>query len=271
MRKGQRVSLIYIMLLLTVFVVGANASATTPKVYDEAMLFSQMEKEALEQRAVEISERLKQDIVIVTINDNQGKTSQEYADDFYDGNGFGYGENYDGLLLLINMDDREVYISTCGRAIQYFTDARIESILDNVYTYLADGNYSDGARVFLDEVEYYVEKGIPSNQYTQNQSGVPSSEREMGLGKRILIYLLISFGIGGISVGIMAINNKGKSSTNENTYLESNSFNIINSQDHHVNTTVTHVTINTNSGGSGKSTTHRSSSGRSHGGGGRKF
>ncbi len=179
------------------------------------------------------------------------------------------------------MDDREVYISTCGKAIEYFTDARIDSILDRIYIYLKDGNYGEGAAAFLDEVEYYAQKGTPSNQYTYDQasgissgkSGIPT-KKENVFANRILIYLLISFAIGGVSVGVMAMNNKGRSTTNQNTYLKNNSFRIINSLDRHVNTSVTFVHIDTgpkNSGGAGRSTTHSSSSGRSHGGGGQSF
>lgn len=277
MRKEQKIILLIIILLVSLFVV--DAYAIDQKVYDEAALFSEPEKEVLQLRAAELSEKLSLDIVILTISDNKGKTSRDYADDYYDENGFGYGENYDGLILLINMDDREVYISTCGKAIEYFTDARIDNILDKIYTFLTDGNYGEGADAFLDEVNYYVQEGIPSNQYTYDEdTGITSEYKDDiasrdNIANRILIFLLISFAVGGVSVGIMAINNKGKSTTNQSTYLENNSFKLINSQDHHVNTRVTFVHINTDSGSksSGRSTTHHSSSGRSHGGGGRKF
>ncbi len=298
MRKESRNAFIITMILI--ILLGINAYAIDQKVYDEADLFSEAEEDALQMKAVELSEKLSLDIVILTIMDNKGKTSRDYADDFYDENGFGYGEGYDGLILLINMEDREVYISTCGKAIEYFTDARIDGVLDKVYIYLTEGNYSQGAEAFLTEVEHYVQKGIPSDQYSYDENtgssskgnsskvnvGTPSSEgidtsrsQKGDLGNRLLTYLVISLGIGGISVGIMAISNKGRATTNQNTYLESNSFRLINSQDRLINTRVTFVRINTDSKSghksssntAGRSTIHKSSSGRSHGGGGRKF
>lgn len=289
MRKGLKIAVIITMMLVILF--GVNAYAVDQKVYDEAGLFSQNEEEALQAKAFELSEKIKLDTVILTIQDNKGKSSRAYADDFYDENGFGYGEGYDGLILLINMADREVYISTCGKAVEYFTDARIESILDKVYIYLSEENYSLGAEAFLTEVEYYFQKGLPSNQYTydevtgtsnkgnlgvsQNQGSDVYKPQKSNLASKLLIFLLISFGVGGISVGIMAINNKGRVSTSQSTYLDRNSFKLINSQDRHVNTRVTFVYINTESKSStskaGRSTVHKSSSGRSHGGGGRKF
>jgi uncharacterized protein len=279
MRKKRRIIPMLVMMLLIMYLSGVNAFAVSPKVYDKAELFSEMQREELEKNTSDMSERLKLDIVIVTTNSNEGKTSRAYADDFFDQNGFGYGGSEDGLLLLINMEDREVYISTCGKAIQYFTDERINSTLDKVYTYLTDGNYSEGAAAFLKEVEYYVQQGIPSNQYKQDESTGRIYDRysekpvnkKADLGKLILICFGIAFAAGGITVGVMAMNNRGTLSINQDTYLDKNSFNIVSSEDRHYDTRVTHVTISNNSSNSGKSTTHSSSSGRSHGGGGRKF
>lgn len=267
---------------------GLTVFAISPKVYDDAGLLSAQEESAIEEKINELTESLNLDIVVVTTTDNKGKTSRAYADDFYDDNGFGFGADADGLLLLINMEDREVYISTTGIAIQYFTDQRIEAVLDVIYEDLGSANYYKAVDGFLDEIAYYVGLGIPKNQYSQDESVVPPSnsyggnsggyeslqEEKYVTGKRILTYLLISVGIGGLSVGVMAMNNKGVSATNENTYLRNNSFKITNSVDRHINTKVTHVTIKTQSSASsssGRSTTHRSSSGRTHGGGGRKF
>lgn len=287
MKKIQNKALLLIVLMITMLLSAVLVLGVTPKVYDKAQLFSSAELEALESRANELSERLQLDIVIVTTNENEDKTSRAYADDFYDQNGFGYGTEADGVLLLINMEDREVYISTCGKAIQYLTDARTQNILDKIYISLGDEYYKDAAETFLKQLEYYVAEGIPQNQNTQFESSgtVPVRENTLGntytsqkttlsMEQKLLIYLLISFAVGGISVGIMAMNNRGVSTTNQSTYLRDNALNIYNKQDQHVNTTVTHVTIQTDSGSSssaGRSTVHRSSSGRTHGGGGRKF
>ena len=262
-------SILYVILSV-LFLSGISIFATTQKVYDEADLLTSNQIATLNQIANDLSQSLNMDIVIVTIVDNQGKTSRDYADDYYDYNGFGFGPDADGVLLLINMDDREVYISTAGIAIRYLTDLRIERILDAVYPHLSSGDYYSGVTAFLNNLEGYVRAGILSNQHTVE-------EKKPNIFGRIVMFLLISMGIGGISVGVMASNNKGKSTVNEGTYLQNKALNILNSSDRHVNTIVTHVTINTNSGSgssggsSGRSTVHRSSSGRSHGGGGRKF
>lgn len=277
MIKKHRTILLFVVIFI--FLSSSLAMGKTPKVYDNAKLFTEVELQELEVMAVELSEKLSLDLVIVTITDNKGKTSRQFADDYYDENGFGYGNDADGALLLINMADREVYISTTGIAIKYLTDERIEKILDRIFDYIPNGNYGDAAKVFLTQVDSYVRIGIPSNQYTYDEDTNKIIKDEPTLAQQLMMYFLIASVIGGISVAVMVSLNKGRTSTNKHTYLDRKSFNLINSYDRHVNTQQTFVVIKKDppSGGSsaggstGRSTVHRSSSGRSHGGGGRKF
>ena len=101
------------------------------------------------------------DFVVVTTEDAEGKTSEEYADDYYDYNG--YAE--DGVLYLIDLDNGSVWISTAGKMIRYLTDARIDVVIDAGYDNLKAKNYADGILEMLNETESYLEDGIPSDQY----------------------------------------------------------------------------------------------------------
>ena len=73
-----------------------------------------------------------------------------YADDFYDYNGYGYGDSRDGILLLISMEERDWRISTCGYGITVFTDAGQEYISDKFLPYLSDGDYSEAFTKYAD-------------------------------------------------------------------------------------------------------------------------
>ena len=59
--------------------------------------------------------------------------------------GFGTGSDQSGILFLIDMDNRELYISTNGQMIRYMTDSRINDVLDDVYNYAADADYYGAA------------------------------------------------------------------------------------------------------------------------------
>lgn len=111
---------ICLLLLLTVGVltVGA-ASAHPPRLVDNAGLLSQAEADSLRATLDQYSEELNFDIVVVTTNTLDGKTPRDYADDYFDYNGYGYGANRDGALFLryINGSSKEVWLSTSGEGI----------------------------------------------------------------------------------------------------------------------------------------------------------
>ena len=57
------------------------------------------------------------DIVVVTVDDAQGKTAVAFADDFYEEGGFGRGSDLSGILFLIDMDNRELVFSSGVRGV----------------------------------------------------------------------------------------------------------------------------------------------------------
>lgn len=149
-------------LLFTVFCGGLTAFAEEKRVYDQAGLFSADSVMLLDARASTLTHKLEVDFIIVTTDDARGKTPQAYADDFYDDNGFGVGGDKSGVLFLIDMDNREVYLSTSGKAIAYLTDTIIDGLLDDSIGYLKRQDYSGAASHFLDQME----KLFPSGGYT---------------------------------------------------------------------------------------------------------
>ena len=140
---------------------GINTSAQSTYVFDQADLLTAAEEEELGSYAEVLTDVWKMKFAIVTTDDAEGKSSREYADDFYDAL---YPEE-DGVLYLIDMDNREIYVSTCGLAIRYLTDERIETILDEAFTYVAEADYYGTFRAFLEVSEDYFYKGIPKDQY----------------------------------------------------------------------------------------------------------
>ena len=204
------------------------------------------------------------DAVIVTANDLQGKNTMEYADDYYDYNGYGLGGNKSGILLLIDMNDRKIWISTSGDAIEYFTDNRIDSIISDISKYLSNEEYFDACNIFLTDIQYYIDSGIPEGQYTY-------SEEENTL-KIVLIALAVAVVVAGLTCIIIVNSYKNSKSVSSVNYVDNNSIVFTKRRDTFVNTftTKTKIERNNSSGGSGSST-HRSSSGNTHGGGGGSF
>lgn len=246
-------------------------------VYDQAELFTQEEITELQGYidGVKADYSNKIEIVIATTDNAEGKTAMEYAADFYDYNGF----PEDGVLFLIDMDNREIWISTKGEANRYFTDARINYALDNSNVFMSEEDYYGAANIFVDSTNYILRQGIPSDQYNYDtETGEISKYVEP---KSIsLMDVLISFGVAA-AVGIivcLCVMGKYQLKLSQYNYpmRDRCRLNLTRQEDIFINEHTTAHKIQTSSsnssssGGSGSST-HRSSSGSSHGGGGRKF
>ena len=141
-----------------------NVLAESDYVYDYADLLTTEEEAELQNYAENFRGNWNMNFLVVTTNDAEGKSSMEYADDFYDAR-FPESSEEDGMIYLIDMDNREIYLSTCGEAIRYLTDSRIDHILDEAYNCVADGDYYGTFVTFFDETDYYLNQGIPSDQY----------------------------------------------------------------------------------------------------------
>lgn len=212
------------------------------------------------------------DVVVVITDDTEGKSSMAYADDYYDYNGYGVGDDYSGLLMLVNMKEREVWISTTGKAIDIFTDSRISTMVDHVTKYLSDGKYYDACRTFIGDVVNYATKGVPSGQYREELKTVGSRsyfDKVLDMMKSFPVYI-IAFIFSIVATIIASLSSKGKVTINSSTYEGGGSFVLSGSRDDYIREFTTRTKIESSSSG-GRSSTHSGSSGRSHGGGGGRF
>ena len=86
---------------------GASGQQET-RVVDMAGLFTDVEREELEDAASALSERMGMEAAVATVNDNPD-TAQVYADRFYQDQNLGTGTDHSGVMLLLDMDNREIY------------------------------------------------------------------------------------------------------------------------------------------------------------------
>ena len=237
---------------------GMNGAAT--RVNDFADLFLPEEEEALLTYFDEISETLQFDVVVVTTDSLDGKSCMAYADDFFDYNGFGYGENYDGALFLISVepDHRQCWISTSGFGIKAIDDDTVDEMLDTIVGYyLSDGEYAYGAAEFA----YLCGQAVDGAREAATFS-TGKLIRWVGIGLVIgvvvaLIYVAI------LKSQMKSVHLKGEA----NDYVKKDSLHLTDKADIFLYRSVSRVKHES----SGGSSSHTSSSGRSHGGGGRSF
>ncbi|MEA4890438.1 MAG: TPM domain-containing protein [Clostridiaceae bacterium] len=256
------------LVLLLFILAGTSVWGAKNLVIDLAGSFSDTEITALEQSAQQLGAQYKMDIVIVTTDDAGGKSAQAFADDYFDEHGYGVGSDFSGILFLIDFDNRDASLSTSGIGIRYLTDQRINKILDDVVSYLSNDDAYGAAQAFLTSTAQYLSAGIPSNQYSEPE-GEPNRLTVMDG----LIGVLVSGVTGLVFFGGVKGAYKGKNQAGVFDYHRNSLLNLGITQDNLTNTFVTSRIrpAPTSGGSSGRSTTHTSSSGRTHGGGSRHF
>ncbi len=249
------IKMLFCVLTIAIIIVPSALSASAkeePRVVDNADLFTASEEASLEKQINELRAKYNHDFVIVTTKSTNGKTVEAYADDYFDYNGYGYGANHSGSLLLIDMGKKKFQISTCGDTIKLYKDKYIKQTTATITTKMKAKNYYSAAQAYLNDVSKAIDKG-------KKRLTLPEAA----------IALLVSLAVGGIFIAV--VRHKYSFAGPQCAYplRENSRVNLKKDEDIFINETVTSVRIQSSSGGG--SSSHTSSSGRSHGGGGGSF
>ncbi len=238
---------------------------TSLKIYDYANLFNEEQEKTLFEEVSSFIKENNMDMAIVTISYNPEYFAMNYADDFYDYNEFGINSSKDGLLFLIDMDTREMWISTTGDAIRRLNDKEIDRILDKCYAQIKDKKYFECSEEFI---KY---SGVLVKTTGTQTTFMPEFNSNQ----------LVAGGVGAFIVGIIyfavghsrhkLIRRQYQAHNYENKlHLTENSDILVH---HRVNRVYSPRTTSSSSGfgGGGGSSIHIGGSGVFHGGGGRHF
>ena len=237
-----------------------------PRLVDNADLLTSSEETELLSALNEISERQEFDVAVVTVDGLEGRTPREYADDFYDYNGYGMGPENDGTLLLISMEARDWYITTTGYGITALTEDGLDYISDQIVPYLSDGEYQEAFVTFAELCDEFVTEARTGRPYDGDHMPKGKFEWGMALVISLVIGLVSAFIITeGMRSRLRSVRAKGSAAD----YVKPGSMVLGRSEDRFLHAAVSkRARPKNNSSGS---STHRSSSGVSHGGRGGKF
>ena len=211
-------------------------------VWDEAELLNETEVAQLNSKLESISKKYKAEIRVVTLSSMDGGDIDEFLEYLYDESGFGYGENHDGVLLVVCMDPREYRILSNGFAGEAITSDDIDAIGEAFESDLPGGNYADAFDTFADKCEYYLDGHI---------NGFP-----FNTGKNLLICLGIGLVVALIVTGIWKNQLKSvRKQSAANAYVKAGTMQITQSGDFFMyrNVTKTQKQSSSSSGSSGSS------------------
>lgn len=246
-----------------------NEKAPKERVYDYAQTLSESEKDYLRQVIAKQEERGTCDIVLLITNEEVGldddtwfRNMMNLSDDFYDEGAFGYDKPYgDGALLLYNWYEDErgsqkgEWLSTSGKMEYQIGYDEEDDILDELDRYI-DTDPVKGYAAAIERIGYW---GMVASSHVPLQ--VP-----------IIGVIFLPIIVAAIFCAGKLHQSPGVDTTTPLTYVTGGNPQFTNRRDDFIRKSVTHVKIESSSGGHGGGSAghHRSSGGHSHGGGGRR-
>lgn len=265
----------YLILLLVLCFAALPALADTDRVVDEANLLSHFEENVLQEKIDKITALYDMDVAIVTKDGIGYRSINIYAADYFEAAGYGVGPTKDGLIFLIDMNNRDYFTATHGKAITVFTDWGLDNIHNRIVSDLSYGNYYEAFDRYLSYVEQYLQdyqQDGTIHDYGRQTRTLDPKERFLSM---VPIIFIVSFAVALIvSFSLKRQLKTVRQQQNATSYIQRGSFYLSRSQDIYLYTRTTRRKIETNTGssvGRGGSSTFRSSSGGSFGGRGGKF
>ena len=289
MKRLTAITVILLIILMSGLCFPHYAWGAAQHMYDDSGILYDSEVAEIDRYLADLSEELEFDIIGVMIDEGYDEDDlRAFADDFYDYGGFGYGEEHDGVIFVVDMESRLMMLVSTGFGITAITDYGEELIYDYVTDDLRNENfvsafegYGDAVREFV----YEAREGTPvdvdgggqdDGEGYDYERSLPSAEEAAGMGG---ISLVAGAGVGFFSSQRQKSKLKTvRRKTQANSYARRDSLVLTRKQDRFLYSTVAVVPRPKNNNnhhshpGGGGTTIHMGSSGVPHGGGhGRGF
>lgn len=252
-----------------------------PLLVDDAGLLSDDEYDALLATLESVSAEYGCDVAVVTVDSLGGKSARDFADDYYDYNGYGSGDDRSGIMLVLSMGERDWYITTCGYGITAMTDYGRDVLSDDFVPYLSSGDYYEAFNIFAEGCGNYLRLAADGTPFDR-RSDYDSDDYDYGEGFpqwwEIKTYLPAALIAGFVISLIVVLCMRGKlksvrAKQSAAGYIVDNSMVLTDCRDIFLykNVSRTRRSNDDDHSSGGGSSTHVSSSGTTHGGGGGKF
>ena len=151
-----------------------------PRVVDDADIFTDEEEARMEERVGEIRKELDRDIVVYTNKSACGMDHSIMAADFYDFNGYGCGDDFEGVCLYVCMDpeDRGWWVACTGPDTKgLYTEDIANDIDDALFEFMVDGEYGAGVLDWIENFRMLYVKGDPFAPDWYPERGAKAPER----------------------------------------------------------------------------------------------
>ena len=256
------ISLLFVCFLCFALTVPCFASEfKNPPIIDEAEYLSESQLAKLTEKFEAIRQKYDFEVAVYTEYEMTSYDAMSSADDIYDYAGYGAGENDDGIMLYICSSTREYHFTTHADGLRVFNENGIAYLKKHVEPHLADDNYYMAMNTFADiadELLEMAENGEPFNKKQYDMKYLL-----IVIGCALLLPLIIAYFMMQSKLSKMKTAVENDYAAN---YIKPGSKQLTMSRDIFLYSHITKTEKPKNNSGS-----HKSSSGRTHGGGGGSF
>ena len=158
-------------------------------VNDYAGVFSASERSRLDQKLNEFEYRNSTQIFVITINNNDGYPAGMLAPMIGEAWGVGQNSKDNGIVILVDMQDRDMFIATGYGNEEYVTDALSKRIVENeIIPNFKSGEYFAGIDAATDVLISLLEGKFTADEYRKQTSSRGGS----AIGGFIFMMILFS-------------------------------------------------------------------------------
>jgi uncharacterized protein len=198
MMKKQTILAFYILILLPMWSLAQDQLPVpgTPGswVNDYANIFSASETSQLDQKLNEFEYRNSTQIFVVTIDDNNGYPANMLAPLIGEAWGVGQQGKDNGIVILVDMQDRDMHIATGYGNEEYVTDLLAGRIVDHeIIPNFKNGEYFAGIDAAADVLISLLDGKFTADEYRKQTSSRGAS----AFGSVIFMIILFSIIFGG--------------------------------------------------------------------------
>ncbi|MDO8427717.1 MAG: TPM domain-containing protein [Candidatus Diapherotrites archaeon] len=161
-------------------------------VNDFANILSPQEKESLEHQLSLLDENTSVEIAVVFIDSTEGKPIEDYAFDLGNQWKIGKQDVFNGVLILIAVDDRAWFIATAKGIEGTLPDLAVDSIGEEDFpNNFRSGNYFQGISLAIQDMEKYIQQDPEIvSKYSSTESSLGS---EVGFALLSFLFPLFPF------------------------------------------------------------------------------
>ena len=259
--KKRIISLI-ILLVLALSLVPTTFAATKGTIVDDERLLADAHLTSLSFLADMVRTEYDFPVYIHTVPTVGGMDPFAFAEQLYDHLGYGTGSDRSGVMLMVNMGERDAVFFTRGYGNTVFTDYGWRKLEERYLPYLSDGKYYEAFEVFINGCDEHLELASSGTPIDVNAPGPYG--RQQNLASTIAIIAVISLVLAALICFIIARKMKtAVVSKTAHNYITPGGFTLTAQSDHFTHTTTTRVKIDSDSSSGGTSVSSSGSSGGS--------